>query len=469
MPLTSTFVSNGAKRMLGASLTLLCILGVLTGAIVKSPQVIVLTCISGLVIFYWVLMAGGERVFSNIAYLAPAIGGAYALTYPTLYYIFGLLPTMLPRITEESMFLGTVFCALFILVYCLTVLLHNGSRFKTRVRVYRELSLSSSAVLIDLVFFAYELFYLYQVYKLGGFGLILSRSISRAQLIATFNSIPLFSYAKYAFIAYSVFALFSLLNNKRLGSNRLVAFIRLAVVAVFWFTELSIGDRRGLAYILMALLLYVGSSEGGISKKTVVTGMAGLVIVLIIMGGISVLRDANSVLSQEIAIRNAFGEFVLPIITLYFYISQDSLPLLFGLSYITSPLALIPRSMLPDKQLSLANQFMVDYDPTMGYGYSPFTEAYRNFGDAGFLIAGIAIAILMCALAANKNRFPFLYLSVTMELINFFRGEFSSALIEILVIYLTLKLMVVFNARRGNAVQKGDMAVVGLSTQPLKK
>ena len=75
----------------------------------------------------------------------------------------------------------------------------------------------------------------------------------------------------------------------------------------------------------------------------------------------------------------------------------DSPPLQLGSTYISQLGVLVPRALWPDRPVDLseafAREYMADWTPGLGFGYSPYAEAVLNFGSyfapLHFLIFGL--------------------------------------------------------------------------------
>lgn len=435
-----------------SNITLFCITLIIALApkhLKNYIQVLVLLSLISIIIFYLALLVIKLDIFSNIVYCTPAVGYLYILGYPFMKYILNLLPSSFKKIAEQDIYGGIIYATIFIELYCIIVLLLPKVYSKFEFSLLYDIKITRKNLVFDIIFAGISAIFWTKFLQLGSINSVLGGTFTRRDVLDVFYTIPFYSYLKYAFVAYSVYVVIASLNSKSRKEERNLCIMRIIILSTFWIVNILAGNRREIIYFIFALILYnLNNNKFGVKKKKRDLRIyIGIVVLFILMAIIGVARivPGNNIQNEEIIIRNALGEFIFPIQTLYFYIGNYSDNFKCGTTLINIIFYFIPRVLWVGKPITLAEQFMVDYNTTMGYAYTPLTELYINFSYAGIAIGAIALAFVLYFVCQNKNKFPLLYTAIFMQLLNFWRGEFASIVFEICIMYIVFKILLLVN------------------------
>lgn len=423
-------------------ISIICIIAELFAYAISDIRILIICTSIHVGLFYVYLVRNKAKIISNIVYLIPALGVIYCFFFPFLQ-LEGIINSNLRMITSEAVHNGTCYCCIFISLYVVVIVTKPVLHDSYDMTWLTNLRMNNKKIFVDLVFLAITVFYYYSISHIGGVSFLLRNTLSRRKLLDMLYDIPFYSYIQYSFISYTIFSVITFFNTKTSVRNIIIKLISIGNLIVFWGLNILAGNRREFTYVALGCFLYLLSRNKGKVKKIIIFPMVLLVIFGIYIGLERSYENTFS-LSQEDRIITAFGEFVYPIQTLYFYIANHVRPYQFGSTYLLVLFNLIPRNIWPNKPLSLGNQFKVDYHTTMGYAFSPMTELYINFSVFGFAIGAVILAILFYSLSKNKAKYPLLYLSMYIETLNFFRGEVSSVIMEVFLLWISLKLMIRF-------------------------
>lgn len=412
-------------------------------------QVITIAISIAIICYYIYLFRKRISILGNLYNLFPGIGCIYLLTYPFLKYVLRILNYQIRAVSDSDVLKATLYGGTFLLLYC-AISIVNQTRINNYIDndfecIYHNICISFNNVIIDAVFFAFFIlsFLLYK--QTGGYDAVASGVATRVMVREIYSRIRIYNYLEYAFISYTIYSIYAFLNKKVDNINKIVSFFRVCFIVIYWMLQLLVGNRRGFIYVILGLTLYY-STNHQFEKRNIIKTSLLMLLCIGLLGAllyISILRDSGA-MTTEIRIRNFFGEFINPMTTCYFYVGNSS-DLLYGFSYLMVFTAFIPRAVWALKPLSLSNQFMLDYGTRMGYAYTPFTELYRNFGILYPILGLIIYHQLMYRITKGRLKYPILYLSVYVEIVNFFRGEFASSSVELMILYITFKVMYLVN------------------------
>ena len=221
---------------------------------------------------------------------------------------------------------------------------------------------------------------------------------------------------------------------------------------MFFAINIFSGNRRELSYYLIAIFVYtIYKNRGRINNKLVIIGVSVFVALI----ALSLWRTYTStdVVSRDMRTYTLFGEFINPMYTLRHYMNNPT-ELRFGLTYLGFITMLIPKFLWPDKPISLASEYVRTTNAGIGYGFMPETEAFINFGIWGCVIGAILHFIACRYVCKNPQRHPYLFVAMYCELLNMFRGEFSSTFTEMIIISLSLVMMDKLNNPRRSIINK---------------
>ena len=127
------------------------------------------------------------------------------------------------------------------------------------------------------------------------------------------------------------------------------------------------------------------------------SSLLAMVFYGVLRGGATDLELAFEVFASNIARLGAegvhVGDFGGPYWVFTQHLRDHALELTLGSTYLEQLLVLIPRAMrgefLDLTDAFAAKQYGLNYLPGLGFGFSPWAEAYMNFRVAGFFIQGL--------------------------------------------------------------------------------
>ena len=263
-------------------------------------------------------------------------------------------------------------------------------------------------------------------------------SLSFAQLL-TSSRLELISqvgeqgwYLKYLIIAYAwVLCVYAM----EFGPRKLLLKAYLLIPLVLYAISLIlVGSRRELLFIIAFFGFYYYVKCQGVIQVRFVIIFACAVLALISLGVVRAQGD-----DQIQLYINAFGEFLFPISTLYYFVENGVKGVGVGESYIQVFLNFVPKNIYPDKPLSLAVQFAELVAPPgaqfiMGYAFTPVTEAYVNFGKWAIGVLPLTVLLISYLSEFIARRYVFIPIILGAQALNFQRGEFSSFLFEVIML-----------------------------------
>lgn len=299
-----------------------------------------------------------------------------------------------------------------------------GDLRRHSVEVFSNVNL----ILLVLLGFACSLFFYSKVINVSGDIL----SVSRLELVNSVSDTGW--YLKYFMIAYSWFILGVFFNDyKNKAKNKSIVFFALLPVFIYFYSLLLVGSRREVVFVLVFVVLLLFTKNGAVFsfKQKLVT--AFLVVSIVSMGAFRHSDDS----STAVVLMNTFGEFIFPINTLVYYIHLDFLDFNYGSTYFQFITNFIPKEIFPDKPLPLAVQFakmlsVPGQEFTMGYAFTPISEAFVNFGYLSIIIFPVLLAFFAYSLELLVNKYPLFLLILLSQVVNFQRSDVASLIFELL-------------------------------------
>lgn len=380
------------------------------------------------------------KVFIDVILIFPFVFAIYTISYPTFKYLLNLVKVDIRNVSFDSILYGTYVSSTSILIYILIVtLFYKKGISEERFKILPQFRITYRHILFDILALFMLLSYFGNFINVGGLNL-LSSNISRLDATILFNE-GQYWLIKYFFICYSGYSLISIINKKGfIKKYNFFNLLRLVNIFSFWGISILIGNRRELVYLILLLMLFLFTNNNYIIKfrHKIISVLSG--IILLLYGYFRNILFSKEAINIDELILASFGDFFFPIQTLYHYIASP-IEMKLGTTYFNIFGMVIPSSIWPDKPESLARQFVIDAGSSIGYAYTPMTEAFINFSYLSILILPL-IVFLFFILVRSFSRFePLLYVVTYMQIVNFNRGEFSSSLLEILIMYFCLRLM----------------------------
>lgn len=180
------------------------------------------------------------------------------------------------------------------------------------------------------------------------------------------------------------------------------------MAGLLWFAGIYLAffshERAPLVFNALSIAYVFFFKTKGKGWLVALASVAAMVMLFVVTPIFSMIRsgefEVHELLPQLI---NGYG-FSLknldpagPIYSIVMYV-QDTPALQLGSTYITQLGVFIPKFIWPDRPIDLseafARDYMADWTPGMGFGYSPFAEAVLNFGPyfapLHFLVFGFA-------------------------------------------------------------------------------
>lgn len=415
---------------------------------------LVFTIFSVIVYIYSLKRESGKLIFANIRFMFIIFLFLYANSYPIVKKYFSSYIEVLSYLPVSDVAIenGMLLSNLFIMTY---IGLSIGMKafkasdkdmfedFFSKVKTYLiNLEMKRFSIIFDILAMVMAIYYIINIYDSGLLNLAFS-GIDRFQLIEILeNTNHTHWIFTYCLIAYSCVIYTLAFNKLRFNNSKSrIIIVRIIIISIFWIINMLLGNRRDISYILLYLLFYYIVTR---EKK-----LSFLKLVFVILSGltfsmIGYLRSTGFSFSNgsiDNIVNNSLGEFFVPINIFYYYLS-NKIQLLYGASYFSFIQFVIPRAMWVDKPLSLAVNFANNFGGIMGYGFNPIAEGYINFGFMFIFILPIIIILLIKGIEALSKKYIPVYIFAYMQVMNFNRSEFSSSLIEFVIIYLTFTVMV---------------------------
>lgn len=413
-------------------------------------MVILLSMISVIIYILYFKIKYKTIHYYNIEFNIPILFYIYNMSYPILMQFFNAFDTLLMRTTEYSIYKGIAISAATSIILNLLVVIfykENGQLFrfinKELKKILLDIKLNPRFLIIDCIAIFCVLQMVIQINKSGGISTLFNISNRTIKSTIIGQNFIL----KYFFISYTCYIILAVVNQiKRTNLittlNRNIH--RFGFIIFYYFVNIVGGNRREILYVLIFILIYIIFSNDkfkltNIQKIICIVG----IIILLCFGYFRNFANSNYEFNQELFIKDTFGEVIYPIQTLYYYVeNMKELPYL---SYFNAIILLIPRSIWNNKPESLAVNFMEDLGTTMGYAFTPLTEAYLNFGILCIIILPIIIIIIMNLIKFYSRRNCIIYFLAFIQLFNFNRGEVSTIFIEMLIMIISYYLMDIIN------------------------
>lgn len=398
--------------------------------------------ISFLIGFYLVLYTEGRMKLYDPMILMPCVATLYCIATPVLGSCLNVI-SFLASISEREVVNSTFYCEIYIYTFSmLTLIFHNNIDVNSFSKIFNtRRSLRNLFAEIYMWIFAILVVSLYN--QSGAWNKTLDGA-TRADVVTMFNTVPFYVYQSYIFIGFAIYLSISFFNSKTMV-QKISHLFGMIPVLIFFVVNLLTGNRRELTYYLIAMTVYiVYKKKGKINKKMIAICVLIITVLLII----SLNRAFSSIdfISDDIKYYSVFGEFINPIYTLRYYLSID-VDLKYGLTYLNFIPMFIPKDIWPDKPESLAIDYVKETNAGMGYGFMPETEAYINFGILGCVLGGLMHFCFCRIICKNSSAHPYLFLALFCQLLNIFRGEFSSTFTEMIIISFALYMSSVLNRK----------------------
>lgn len=222
----------------------------------------------------------------------------------------------------------------------------------------------------------------------------------------------------------------------------------IAATLLYIYIQLQLGNRRDYLPIILVSFCFFGILHNiKINLKVI-----GVISAIFLASFWITLRRNQSVIinnDNKVELAITSNEFIYPMQTLLYTI-KDEWSFRFGYTYFIMPFEIIiPRSLYPNKPKTLGSEFVVKTfgKGYQGFAYTPTTEAYLNFGFLGplliFFVFGYFINRLIKYTVVKNN---WLYYLVFYSLVfDFSRGEFSSFIYQILIMFSFILMMRIKN------------------------
>lgn len=203
------------------------------------------------------------------------------------------------------------------------------------------------------------------------------------------------------YLVYTTVAILGAILGARHGGWGLI------MAFLLWFTGIYMAlyshERAPIAFTALSMGYVFFYRTGGRGWTVTLSALAAMVLLFVVTPIFSMVRSGyfqlNEIIPQLISgyglsLRNL--DPAGPIYSVVMYI-KDSPPLEYGTTYISQIGVMIPKFLWPDRPVDLseafAREYMADWMPGMGFGYSPYAEAILNFGPylapLHFLIVGL--------------------------------------------------------------------------------
>ncbi|KMQ62315.1 hypothetical protein ACM40_08420 [Chryseobacterium sp. BLS98] len=209
-----------------------------------------------------------------------------------------------------------------------------------------------------------------------------------------------------------------------------ILYFVIAILIYYILLQLSAGNRRDFMPMILGIFWVVVNIR---KIKFTFSLLVGLLIAISVFQYLGTIRSNLSSgltnVSNEQNIINTLqsNEFVYPFYTLSFDVENyqnNQLDLKYGESYLYPIIFFIPRNIYPEKPYSLADQFIkrnFGNRYTMGFAYTPVTEAFVNFGYVGPFFFYLFLGFLINKVANKKNQvLNFIFFTMILDLS---RGE----------------------------------------------
>lgn len=220
-----------------------------------------------------------------------------------------------------------------------------------------------------------------------------------AAYMITYES-PLYSFLKmHLLIALALMASVMM----RQGCNWGGKLICIAIVSFILWVGILTADKNPLLLALLTCSSFLKFDKISMKRFAIITFVGSIsVIFLVLFFNIYRTRMPLEDVVHNLLLRSiSFTQLdpAGPMVSLVRAISDDSIQMNFGSTYINSLGVLVPKTLWPDRPLDIAEAFarenISNWSEGQGLGYSPLAEAYVNFSFPGafihFFIFGMLI------------------------------------------------------------------------------
>jgi|GEM_PF-3011786 len=299
--------------------------------------------------------------------------------------------------------------------------------------IFQKRGVVSVMFLITIIFISLIGFYFDYI--------IISFKSYKGNYTYTYNN-PIYAFLKETlYFALSVLICLFYLDCKKIS---IAIGVLLSVFLIFIGLGTSDKDPvflAGISNILLFWPLYQRIKISKLVSKAIIFLIAIFILPLLSLK--FSLQRGNEQMTIKYAVQN-YGLFSLfdsrgPFISEQNVLDSDSIEYKYGKTYMTGCVYWIPKFMWVDRPVTLAEDYaknnIKDWKPGEGFGYSPMTEAYINFGMFGgfihFLICGLFIG---AAYFITKKIFrrsseiyivALFYVWLVYNLLMMFRGQFA--------------------------------------------
>lgn len=218
-----------------------------------------------------------------------------------------------------------------------------------------------------------------------------------------------------------------------------------ATLFAFVIFHLGLGNRRDFISMFMFLLaIFASRRRATVGWKTILFAFITFVMFMLV-GVVRQVRSAPSLLytPDMFTLVAEQNEFVVPIRTVLYYVTAD-LPLHYGMTYLAAPSVFIPRVLWPEKPVGLSQQFNKDQfgdAVSIGFAYTPVTEAYINFSMVGPFMVMSLVSLATVFLVRHARRRPMLYFVCFALALEFNRGSSAGVLYFLVVVGVAFAIM----------------------------
>ncbi len=347
----------------------------------------------------------------------------YSLSFPSVCY-FGLIDSF----NENLITNVTLQYGLALLAFNIANIIYKV-KFKTSIGIDYN-NINSNILFLILIFFlTFQLFHMLSagitVFKFG------DDMSSRTDVGNAMNQL-------WVVLSFLIISLFDYLIFNYKGLSRQKRLFLIITFILYVLFQASIGNRREFAGIVFFLLCFY------LIKKRSTLKPKYLIIILVLFSAafyLSTLRDENTRHlkgDKAIELMLASNEFIYPMQTTYF-IMRDNWDLRYGSTYVLLPFqVIIPREIYPDKPSTLGAEFVSKTfgNGSMGYAYTPVSEAYLNFGAIGpFVMFFLFSLFFNWIIKKQQQKFKFYYFVLYGLIFDFCRGDVASIVYAFLCIY----------------------------------
>ncbi|MDQ3244249.1 MAG: hypothetical protein M3Q09_11010 [Gemmatimonadota bacterium] len=224
-------------------------------------------------------------------------------------------------------------------------------------------------------------------------------------------------------------AMFMFAAWRRLAQgSRIVVMVSTIAFVMF---HVSLGNRRDFLPMFIFLAALIATRRQAVIRLgTLLLGFVAFALLTLLGIVRQVIMDPRLLANRPTDLLLGNNEFITPVQTLMHYSTDNFPPLEWGWTYLTAPWLFIPRVFWRSKPESLSIKFLLDAfgsTQTIGFAYTPVTEAFINFSWVGPFIVLSILSVGSIWLIRNVNAHPGFYFIVFAMMLDFNRGEFSGS------------------------------------------